>query len=140
MDDSYSQELPAPSLNTASDNTTYVSDLLPEDEYLEEHFFNLGIYAAIVLCLIVSSMIRTVHFFLICNKASIALHDTMFGRLLRAPCRFFDTNPVGRILNRFSKDMGSMDELLPPAFFDVLTVRTLNCLSLFNLKLKPKQF
>ena len=29
---------------------------------------------------------------------------------------------IGRILNRFSKDMGSMDELLPPAFFDVLTV------------------
>ena len=26
---------------------------------------------------------------------------------------------AGRILNRFSKDMGSMDELLPPAFFDV---------------------
>ena len=126
-DGSHSYDLPAPSLTeTAIDNTTYVSDLLHEDDYLEEHFFNLGIYAAIVLCLIVSSMIRTVHFFLICNKASIALHDTMFGRLLRAPCRFFDTNPVGRILNRFSKDMGSMDELLPPAFFDVLTVSTLD--------------
>ena len=33
------------------------------------------------------------------------------------------TSTSGRILNRFSKDMGSMDELLPPAFFDVLTVR-----------------
>ena len=126
-DGSHSYDLPAPSLTeTAIDNTTYVSDLVNEDDYLEEHFFNLGIYAAIVLCLIVSSMIRTVHFFLICNKASIALHDSMFGKLLRAPCRFFDTNPVGRILNRFSKDMGSMDERLPPAFFDVLTVRTLN--------------
>ena len=29
---------------------------------------------------------------------------------------------LGRILNRFSKDIGSMDEQLPPAFFDVLTV------------------
>ena len=127
MDDSYSYVLPAPSFTVTSiDNTTYVRDLLHEDDYLQENFFNLGIYAAIVLCLIVTSMIRTVHFFLICNKASIALHDTMFERLLRAPCRFFDTNPVGRILNRFSKDMGSMDELLPPAFFDVLTVSTFN--------------
>ena len=29
---------------------------------------------------------------------------------------------AGRILNRFSKDIGSMDEQLPPAFFDVLAV------------------
>ena len=117
----HNYDLPAPSI-TGTDNTTFVRDLLEEDEYLEEHFYNLGIYSAIVLCLIVSSMIRTIHFFLVCNKASVKLHDTMFGRILRAPCRFFDTNPVGRILNRFSKDMGSMDELLPPAFFDVITV------------------
>lgn len=32
--------------------------------------------------------------------------------------RFFDTNPSGRILNRFSKDMGSVDELLPKAILD----------------------
>ena len=32
---------------------------------------------------------------------------------------------TGRVLNRFSKDMGAMDELLPPAFFDSLTVSLL---------------
>lgn len=32
--------------------------------------------------------------------------------------RFFDTNPSGRILNRFSKDMGAVDEFLPKAFLD----------------------
>lgn len=32
--------------------------------------------------------------------------------------RFFDTNPSGRILNRFSKDMGATDELLPKALLD----------------------
>lgn len=32
--------------------------------------------------------------------------------------RFYDTNPSGRILNRFSKDMGSVDELLPKATLD----------------------
>jgi len=30
----------------------------------------------------------------------------------------------GRILNRFSKDIGCMDELLPPTFFDVFAVIT----------------
>ena len=40
---------------------------------------------------------------------------------------------IGRILNRFSKDMGSMDELLPPAFFDVLTVRKSFCTDILIL-------
>jgi len=102
--------------NETYDNFEY------EDSALNEHYFNLGIYGVIVAALVVSSMIRTVYFFYLCMQSSVNLHDLMFQSIIRAPCRFFDTNPVGRILNRFSKDMGSMDELLPPAFFDVLTI------------------
>ncbi|KAL9957089.1 hypothetical protein ACROYT_G038681 [Oculina patagonica] len=40
----------------------------------------------------------------------------MVVAILKAPVLFFDSNPVGRILNRFSKDVGSMDELLPKTF------------------------
>lgn len=35
---------------------------------------------------------------------------------------FFHLNPSGRILNRFSKDMGSVDELLPQAMIDCFQV------------------
>ena len=36
--------------------------------------------------------------------------------------RFFDTNPSGRILNRFSKDMGAIDELLPKAMMESIQI------------------
>lgn len=36
--------------------------------------------------------------------------------------RFFDTNPAGRILNRFSKDMGAVDEFLPKAILDATQI------------------
>ena len=44
----------------------------------------------------------------------------MLHAVLRAPVRFFDTSPTGRILNRFSSDVDCMDERLPRDLLDVL--------------------
>ncbi len=41
-------------------------------------------------------------------------------QVLRAPLSFFHTNPTGRVLNRFSRDLGAVDELLPQCLFDSL--------------------
>ena len=46
-------------------------------------------------------------------RASTRVHNAMVERVLHAPLAFFHTNPTGRILNRFSKDQGSVDEQLP---------------------------
>ena len=53
--------------------------------------------------------------------SSRTLHDDMFFKVLRAPMTFFD-GPVGRVLNRFSKDLGITDETLPYIAQDVLAV------------------
>lgn len=55
-------------------------------------------------------------------RASKVLHDNMFSSMLQAPMRFFDTNPSGRILNRFSKDMGAIDELLPKNLMEAIQI------------------
>lgn len=55
-------------------------------------------------------------------KASRNLHNTMFNGVTRARMYFFHTNPSGRILNRFSKDMGQVDEILPAVMIDVIQI------------------
>lgn len=57
-------------------------------------------------------------FYNLCMLCNQKLHDLAFGALIRSPMRFFDTNPSGRILNRFSKDLGGVDELLPKTILD----------------------
>lgn len=42
----------------------------------------------------------------------------MFKGIISTALRFFDTNPSGRILNLFSKDLGTVDEYLPKSLLD----------------------
>lgn len=65
---------------------------------------------------------RSMGFYTICVRASQRLHDNMFKGLISTSMRFFDTNPSGRILNRFSKDMGATDEFLPKAVLDATQI------------------
>ena len=46
-------------------------------------------------------------------RASGKLHGDMLSNILRSPMEFFDTTPMGRILNRFSRDIETIDNILP---------------------------
>uniref|UniRef100_A0A1E1XAH8 Putative abc transporter n=1 Tax=Amblyomma aureolatum TaxID=187763 RepID=A0A1E1XAH8_9ACAR len=81
--------------------------------------YNVVVYAIIIAGLILSSMARTVAFFVMCMRSSVNLHNRMFRCIIRAPIHFFDTNPIGRIQNRFTKDLGTIDDLLPPTGLDI---------------------
>ena len=47
--------------------------------------------------------------------AAGSLHEAMLKRVLRAPLTFFDSTPVGRVLNRFTADVAVLDKDLPSA-------------------------
>ncbi|XP_028401677.1 multidrug resistance-associated protein 4-like isoform X2 [Dendronephthya gigantea] len=84
----------------------------------EERTKHITVYVATVALVFLLSFLRAAFWFQILSSASRHLHDKMFEGILRAPIYFFDTNPVGVVLNRFSKDIGLMDDLLPLVFFD----------------------
>ncbi|KAF9130051.1 hypothetical protein BG015_004063, partial [Linnemannia schmuckeri] len=54
-----------------------------------------------------------------CVQAADRLHSKLLASVLRMPMNFFDTTPVGRILNRFSSDVSSIDEMICWTFYDM---------------------
>jgi ATP-binding cassette subfamily C (CFTR/MRP) protein 4 len=80
----------------------------------------LGVIIGLGCSVVVLALFRALLSFHYTIKASQSLHDRMTKAVLRAKIEFFDTNPLGRILNRFSADVGSNDDLLPHTLFDFL--------------------
>ncbi|KAL7730042.1 hypothetical protein ACLKA6_009329 [Drosophila palustris] len=79
-------------------------------------------FSALNVAVIVFTLVRTLLFYKLAMRSSTKLHNAMFRGITRAAMYFFNTNPSGRILNRFSKDLGQIDELLPSVMLDVVQV------------------
>ncbi|KAI2474051.1 ATP binding cassette (ABC) transporter subfamily C member [Diabrotica virgifera virgifera] len=122
--------------NTKSFNINDIFDTVNVDGQLKKIIktnWALYFYSGLIGLAIVFTLTRSLLFFKGCMMASVNLHSSMFHMLLKAPMRFFDTNPSGRILNRFSKDMGAIDELLPMGFLDTMQIMLALCGILVNI-------
>ncbi|XP_011882343.1 PREDICTED: probable multidrug resistance-associated protein lethal(2)03659 isoform X3 [Vollenhovia emeryi] len=96
--------------NTWSQNFTFNNNT---DVYYLDTDTALWIYGGFIIVSVVMLTMRNIMFFKICMNAGKNLHNFMFSCVLKAPISFFDNNSSGRILNRFSKDVGAVDEVLP---------------------------
>ncbi|KAG0420746.1 hypothetical protein HPB47_003320, partial [Ixodes persulcatus] len=52
-------------------------------------------------------------FMLGCLRAAASFHEQLLRSVMRSPLSFFDTTPMGRIVNRFSRDIESIDNDVP---------------------------
>lgn len=115
--------LATPSLdfeNTTNTNATY--EICTSADTIDTNLA-IYIYSGLMVGCIVTTIFRSIMCLKIVMKASRMLHNRMFYTLIRTPMRFFDTNPSGRILNRFSRDMGAIDEVLPRVILETLQVQ-----------------
>ncbi|KAF7996688.1 hypothetical protein HCN44_002334 [Aphidius gifuensis] len=78
------------------------------------------IFSIIITGTIIITLLRSFIFVILSMKSSKRLHDKIFKSISRATMKFFNTNPSGRILNRFSKDLGTVDDLLPITMLDCI--------------------
>lgn len=71
-------------------------------------------YGLLGLAYALLSLIRELAVFGGSLKASRRIHEKLLGSVLRAKFRFFDSTPLGRIMNRFSKDIEAIDQEVAP--------------------------
>ncbi|KAM9334128.1 ATP-binding cassette sub-family C member 4-like [Symphorus nematophorus] len=80
--------------------------------------FYLSIYSGLTAAAVVFGYARSLVIFHGLVRSAQTLHNSMFNAVICTPVRFFDVNPIGRILNRFSKDISQIDSTLPITFVD----------------------
>ncbi|KAF9271390.1 Canalicular multispecific organic anion transporter 1, partial [Linnemannia elongata] len=82
--------------------------------------YYMGVYAALVIIFMLL-IVWTSYTTMVSAgvRASEQLHNMLLNNILRLPMSFFDTTPTGRIINRFSSDIFSIDEKLPWSFHDM---------------------
>ncbi|KAF9100932.1 hypothetical protein BGX27_000181 [Mortierella sp. AM989] len=79
--------------------------------------YYIGIYAALGFSYSIITVFQSIILQVYCAiRSARVLHQEMLHSVLRSPMVFFDTTPMGRILNRFSKDQSTIDEVLPRSF------------------------
>ncbi|KAJ6414602.1 hypothetical protein OIU84_003577 [Salix udensis] len=79
--------------------------------------YSISFYLVVlcIFCIINSALtlVRAFSFAFGGLRAAVQVHDTLLNKLIDAPIQFFDQTPGGRILNRFSSDLYTIDDSLP---------------------------
>lgn len=75
----------------------------------------IGVYAALGVVQALMMFAFSVSLSILGTRSSRVMLKQAMTRVLRAPMSFFDTTPLGRITNRFSKDVDIMDNNLTDA-------------------------
>jgi len=89
------------------------------DEEKENIIWSIFILGIIYL---VCGLIRSYGLGFLCLMCNRNLHNQMNTSILRSISRYFDENPSGRIINRFSNDTGILDSILIQAIYASLEI------------------
>lgn len=91
--------------------------------------YYLGVYALLGITYVAICFGREILFFWASLQASWKFHDRLLNNVLRAKFKFFDSTPLGQLMNRFSKDVQTIDQEVAPiaigmfhSLFSIVTI------------------
>ncbi|KAK0204702.1 P-loop containing nucleoside triphosphate hydrolase protein [Desarmillaria ectypa] len=86
-----------------------------EEKWDRSQGFYMGIYAMLGVAQAIAFFVMGSTFAILTYLASQRLHSLAIDRIMRAPMSFFETTPLGRIMNRFSKEIRALTYLFQDA-------------------------
>ncbi|ODQ52786.1 hypothetical protein SAICODRAFT_80947 [Saitoella complicata NRRL Y-17804] len=89
--------------------TTYEVSHLSDPVHI---YFYLALYAAIVVGSTLMNGLTNVIFYRGSWSAAFKLHTDLVESVFGAPISWFDSVPIGRVINRFSKDVRALDSVI----------------------------
>ncbi|KAG9492341.1 hypothetical protein GDO78_000707 [Eleutherodactylus coqui] len=118
-------------MSVATANWTRSSGSMKDNPDL--HFY-ITIYTMSMVAVLLLRFARGYVFVKSTLRASTKLHDLLFQKVLCSPIKLFDTTPLGRILNRFTKDVDEVDIRLPNQMEQLMqnVILVLLCLSIIS--------
>ena len=90
-----------------------------EDRYRNAYLTTYGLFGMVMAILTGSSAI---YFAIVSLRASSNMHRQMLERILKSPIIFFDSTPVGRIMNRCAADISLCDNTLPDSINELINL------------------
>lgn len=113
----------SPALFWETDQKHIQSATLSENDGVSLPYY-LVVYTVLSLIYIVITLVRELIFFWGSLHASRKIHAWLLRTVAHAKFRFFDSTPLGRIMNRFSKDIEAIDQEVAGT-----AIGTLHCLA-----------
>ena len=80
----------------------------------------VGYFTILTGSVLLAGVLRTLAFTNFVLASADGIHSKMFSAVMESPSVFFESNPLGRILNRFSNDLDRVDSDLPKQGNDCL--------------------
>ncbi|CAO3631065.1 unnamed protein product [Cunninghamella blakesleeana] len=91
-----------------------------QNEEIQQQWIYLSIYAIIGWSSTIFTILQSGILRIYCAvRSARLLHFGMLNNIFHCSMEFFDTTPLGRIINRFSRDQQAVDDILPK-FFSVI--------------------
>ncbi|CAG5133932.1 unnamed protein product [Candidula unifasciata] len=97
-------------LSSGQRDSLPLAHLTPAEDNLR---FYLGIYGSLAGVNSIFTLARSFLFAYGGICAATVVHKRLLSAVLKAPLSFFETTPLGRIVNRFSSDLYAVDDSLP---------------------------